>query len=352
MKIVILTGGGEPAWSSNHSLIYGFRQLGHEVVSIGPRYNGQNFCDVEIPDKSHPELYPYTEIIEKSPWTPDICLSIDPHGFLSGPKPKGVKSGFIAIDAHRAAELYQRMVLAGGYDYFFVAPAHFSVLFSHLPCHVIGIYPGFDERRFCRDFNIEQECDFTFSGQTGLANLEYPFHDECGAYADNSCLRKYFHMPPQEKFAFSGHPGYDYASRGEMLVQLSRYFDIRIYKHVFELPYYQISIQKGRIGFNRSLLGDTTLRCFEILAANRFLIADELPRSIFGLGSDSYKRFFKPFFANFQLEADYAARIISYRLDDMVVTKKLAGYGSDDVWNNHSWTRRAEEIIYFLKGAQ
>mgnify|MGYP001589203132 CR=1 FL=1 len=350
MKVGILTGCGEPVFSTNFGLVYGFRELGHEVCVVGPSYWGRFSGDIELPDKKHPELYSYGEVLEKLPWTPDLLLNIEPHGFLVGPKPPEIRSAFYFTDAHRAGLTYYRIASRGNFDFVICGQPYFTPLFTDIPnTRVVTIPPGFDTRRFPKQDSIPSPLvDIVFVGQTGIAAMEYPYEDECGLFATRPPGNL---SPSHERYAFRGHPGYDYAERAELLIRLSRDFNVRMYDAVWETPKLQQALQKGAIVFNMSLLHDVSIRCYETFAAGRFLMTDDVPKLQEAIGHiwhGTYDCQYKVFFPNFDLT--YHALYIKIKdlLNFGSQREKIAKYAFDYAQGNHPWTTRARAIINLM----
>lgn len=348
MKIIALFGQGEPEYTSARGLVYGLRKLGHEVVTAGPSYFGKpNTADIPLEDRPHPELYSYEEVLSRSPWKPDLCLCIEPHGYFCQKKPKDIVSAFYITDPHRGGLTYKQIAEVGNYDLFLIGQPRFIPLFKDLRMRVEPLPVGFDERRFSKDIRDDPVCDIVFVGQTGIANMEYPHEDDLGRYAtkapDNLPL-------DHRRYAFSMHPGFDYAERAEMLIRLCKDFSVRIYENVWQTPLYQKALQRGKVGFNRSLLGDTSIRCLEIMAAGTALVTDAIPgqEDVFFKSNFhclTYETYFKPFFPNFELEYEQVKKIIKYLLDNEPIRKVMATNGYWHVWQHCTWTQRAKELI-------
>ena len=345
MKIVILSGAGEPSYSSNKALTYAFRELGHEVLFIGPGYYDRYEADILLPDKPHIEYYSYEEVLSKLPWFPDLALCIDPHGFYNGPKPPGLISALVATDAHRAGILYYQVLIAGEYDYFFCGQPYFAPLYMDIPntrVHVLP--PAFDERRFMKGLNTSPKVDISFVGQTGIAGMEFPYEDDVGKYANKPPAG----LPTDtRRYAFCGHPGFDYCERAEILIRLCKDFDVRMYDQVWEPLKFQKAIQRGVIGFNRSLLSDISIRAFETMAGERLLITDD-PNGWFFENhflSMTYQNYFKPFFANFDLDYKNIYGKIRRALNNNTTRESIAEHDFNLVWEKHTWRCRAQSIL-------
>lgn len=344
MKIALLTGCGEPAFSSNQGLIHAFRVLGHEVIVLGPRYWERFLGDVELPDKKHPELYSYSEVLEKLPWNPNVIGCLEPHGFLTGPKPPELKSFFFLTDPHAAGHTYHKIAEEGNFNVVFCGQPYFTPLFLDIPnTRAVTLPCGFDERRFPVE-DVGSACDISLVGFTGIANMEYPYEDGRGKYAT--------HPPqnlPQDYRRYASHPtpSYDYAERAEILIRLCNDFDVRMYQ-TWKTPQFQCAIQSGEIGFNCSLLNDVGIRCFETLAAGRLLLTDEVPtlhETLGGHGYVTYRKRFRPFYQNFDLDYQEIYQSARWWLGHDNAREEEAKLGKDRAWKHYSWTVRAKSLI-------
>ena len=356
MRLLICSGAGESEWCTNHALIWAFRQLGCEVLSCGPRYNNQGNPDIEVEDRPFPERYTYQEILDRCPWTPDFILQIVPHFYLTGPKPQGIKSGFYCTDQHATGMMFKRGAQWGNFDYLFVGQPAYRHFFLDLAPVVKTILPAFDERRFNQNMDIEPKFDISFVGMTGLAFTKEHWdnpdgEDEAGRYITNIAGR----LPNNlRKYACSNVPSYDYAFRAELLYRLSREFNVRICESLWDNRI-QSAIQKGRVGFNRSLLNDISIRNFEIAASLRLLVTDDvrdLRHEIDRQYPDGVCLYasglFQPFYENFDLEYKECVSQIRGALEWSGRGSMWALESQVDVFANHTWRNRAESIISYL----
>ena len=94
--------------------------------------------DIKVHDKrQHPESYSYDEILSRLNFTPDLIIQTDSHFYFTGTKPRGIKSAYYILDAHRGADVFRRMAIEGSFDYVFIVQKYFMPLFEHagLNCH-------------------------------------------------------------------------------------------------------------------------------------------------------------------------------------------------------------------------
>ncbi len=185
-------------------------------------------------------------------------------------------------------------------------------------------------------------------GHTGIAGLEFDQEDEVGRYTEK--------VPPSlptdaRRYASYGIPSLDYCQRAELLIRLMGQFRTRVYKAVWG-DKFQAALQKGAIGFHRSLLHDIAIRVFEICASGRTLIADHVPQldTIFrdGFHCQFYGSYYFPLYSNFDLEAALVVRHVRKYLDNDALREAVAERGHDLVWAKHSWTKRAETILEWV----
>ena len=358
MRLLVCSGMGENEWCTNHALIWAFRQLGCEVLSCGPRYNNQGNPDIEMPDRSFPETYDYRQVLERCPWTPDFILQIVPHFYLTGPKPKKIKSGFYCTDQHATGMMFKRGAQWGNFDYLFVGQPAYRHFFLDLAPVVRTILPAFDERRFDQNVDIEPKFDISFVGFSGLSLTKEHWdnpdgEDEAGKYITNIVGR----LPNDlRKYACSNVPSYDYAPRAELLYRLSQEFNVRICEPLWDSRI-QCGIQKGRIGFNRSLLNDLSIRNWEIAASRRLLVTDSV-RRIKSEAVSPYPEWalwyesnlFAPFYENFNLEYEQCAIRVGVALKDSGEHPEWALQSQAGVFANHTWRSRANSILETIGG--
>lgn len=345
MLIAACYGQGETEYATANSLVAAFRNLGHEVLRVGPDYvypdtpprPWGNGADVLLDDRPFPETYTYDEVLAKTGKV-NLLLQIEPHFYLHGEKPKGVKSAYYFTDPHRGGWAYYNLAKEGSFDVVFCGQPGFVSLFQGLNCPVFPVPPAFDIRRKV-EYSEKTECDISFCGQTGLANIDYHKTDEFGQYAT--------HLPDWNKssnFSFPG-PGWDYAERAAMLSLLCKDFNVRVYRGGMVGDNYMKSIQTGKIGFNRSLLGDIGIRCFEVMAAGRALVTDSLDQYTLPYNcTHIYKTYFKPFFDNFLLEYEVVRKEIASMLTGNY-WKHMGELAYERTFREHLWEHRAEQML-------
>ena len=352
--ILVCTGMGEPQGCSNMGLIYGFRKLGHDVITCGPPYWDRGYdADIVMEDKTFPEQYSYEEVLAKiGNRHVDLILQIEPHFFLVGPKPPEIISVYFFTDAHTNGIYWKQAASWGEFNRVFCCQKNYLPFFQDIP-GIRYLPVGFDERRFPPLDNIGETLfhnplvDITFVGYSGIANLQFPKRNFAGAYTINVG-----NLPDGVGRYASHAPTYDYAERAEMLIRLSKDFRVRIYNNVWETPHLQHAILSGAIGFNRSLLKDTNIRNFEIMAAGRLLVTDKIlyQDELFrdGVHCLTYPTWYKPFTQNFDLEYEYVRNLICDVLDDMPRYEIITKQAKDLVWRFHTWTHRAQSILNSL----
>lgn len=353
-NIAILCGGGEPYWSSTQGLVRAFRNLGHGVWTAGRAYYGRSLADHALPPRDHIEWYSYEEILKDCPFQPDIFVCIDPGSYPNGTRPQNIPSVFFGTDAHRCGVMYRKVLEAGNFDYFFNAQPNYLQFFHEF--NVVDTLPAFDAARFKQDQDAEPICDIAFVGQTGLRDLETHLkyapdgHDEVGKYISN--LGRIY-QDDVEKFEFRDLPSKDYAERAQLLYRLSQDFDVRIYEPLWD-ERLQKALQKGRIGFNHSLLRDVGIRIFEYAASGRACVTDdvmeyamgrtptEATRSLSQLTVTYDSWLFKPHYENFNLVYEEVKKAVKFAL---AYWKANGEWARKKVFAHHTWEHRAQEIL-------
>lgn len=351
MKVLCCFGQGEPEFSSARGIVHGLKMLGHDVLACGPPYWDRGHdADIVFDDRDFPESYSYSEVLERAPWQPDLILQCEPHFYFHGPKPSEITSAYYFTDPHRGGAMWHKMAIQGDFDHVFVGQKYFLTLFLDLPSKVHYLPIGFDERRFPQVDEYWQEdpnVEVVFIGQTGLADMEYPYEDRIGWYAPRTPK-----IHDHKKFAFGFHPGFDYAERGELLFRLCRDFDVRFYNNVWDTPNYFRALRTGAIGFNRSLLKDVSIRCLEILRSGRLLITDHVPHQeeLFqdSIHCRTYNTWYKPFFENYTLEYKMVYDHIKFYLNHDDLREEIADQGRRCAENFHTWTARAKTMLKII----
>lgn len=361
MKICLLTGASEPEFSTNGGVRHGLKKLGHEVWTVGPAYSYggkpiNKIADVELPDRPHIEYYAYDEVLKTCPWTPDFFLCVEPHGYFNGHH--FIPSAFYATDQHRAGSLYTKVLREGNYDIQFIGQPNYFNLLKGFAKESHIVLPGFDERRFEKgpDGDVEMWLgnpivDVSFIGQTGIAEMVYPYHDGMGTYATEAPLN----LPtnPMKRYQFANSYSFDYAERAEYLIRLSRDFSVRMYTDVWKSEHFRWALQAGRVGFNHSILHDISIRCFEVMAAGRWLITDNVSPYVEGFLKDGincnlYDSPYKVFFGNFDIAYYRLATMIEWALSrpfDLGEAEQLRR----DAFSKHTWTKRAEKMVEHME---
>lgn len=348
-RVIVGSGGGEPPFVSARGLIDGLKALGHEVLHVGASYWGRTDCDIRVPDLPFPELYSYDSVLEKLPWVPDACVAVEPHFFFTGSKPPEVKSAYLALDPHRGAAMWRKLVNVGDYDVVFCAQKYYLPCFSGIRPRLEYLPQAFDERRFDRTMEYPILCDISFIGQSGIAGMEYPYEDRIGRFATSPPAN----LPNDKtRFAFWENGSFEYAERAEMLRFLCKHFRVRIYTNLWDIEF-QRAIQAGAVGFNRSLAFDITMRVHEVMGAGRLLITNELPYQGELFRNEehclTYPTFgFNPLFSNFEIECEGAYGIIRNILNDAPKWEQICTSAKEHTWARNTWKVRAQELLNLL----
>ena len=348
-RILVCSGMGEPEVSTNKSFIAALGFLGHEIITCGPPYwgRGEN-CDIPVPDKPFPETYKYENILSLVSGKVDLILQLEPHFYLCDKKPPEIKSAYYLTDPHRGGHAYYRLAKEGSFDALFIGQKHFLSLFDDLPCRAYYLPVAFDPRRFDHAPLSDPVCDIAFCGQSGIGGLTYDFQDELGRYATSiRSLRTW----DSGRYEF-GAPTFDYSERAEILLRLMQDFHVRIYEPLYDERYGKAT-QKGAIGFQRSLLNDISIRCYEIMAAGRMLVTDCIPDLDEWFGDEVndelpcalYDSYYKVFTANFDLEMAQISKLVRYYLNHHTERELLAARARAMVWEKHRWQDRANALL-------
>ena len=358
MKILIGIGASDDG--TGRSLIRAFQRLGHQICCAGAVYGRKDTsiaspeaADIDLPDKPYPETYTYKEVLDKAPWTPDFILQLEPHFYFVGDKPKGMKSYYYVNDPHRGGVGHRNMARSGNFNAIFITQSFFAESYITSGMECFWIPAAFDTERIVYDPSIKPECDIAFIGQTGIREDDIIYNridddgfEYCAELPDKINLMSEYN---------------EYAERAVLIANLMREFDVRIYKRrsfgkIKEIDSktkgtnYSKIIQKGIMGFHRSLFKDITLRPFEIAACKRVPIIDDIPNitKIFKHTQTAliYKQFgFSPHLSNFTLEYEMARRCVMKLIEDPDLTNALAGEAYRFVHQYHTYENRVQEII-------
>lgn len=353
MKILICF-----AWTkrgdSGDSLVNAFKALGHEVLTCGPakkNFDGDLLSghDIKVYDREvHPERYTYKEILDKAGQSFDLILQLDSGFYFTGEKPKDILSAYYLVDMHRGGSVFRDMAIEGNFDIIFTAHKYFMPLLEKKGLNCYWLPRAYDSL-FIKEYeDAKAIADISFIGQTGIhKNLNnFPIKDEVinlnyhsGAYRDCS---------PAERFLGFENSSFEYAARAEILMRLSKDFNIRIYEEVKGVNYAK-AICRGKITINRSLWLDSALRNFEVMACNRFLITDELPyqEELFNdkVHCRTYRKYYQPQFDNFKLDYEVIKELVEYYLKHEDERKEITYRGRLHAEQNHTFIRRAERVI-------
>jgi hypothetical protein len=349
MKILIGTGASEPEQCAAKCAIRGFKRLGHEVCVAGPVYGRNDISiptaeavDIDLPDKPYPETYTYKEILDKAPWTPDFILQIEPHFYFTGEKPKDIPSYYWILDPHRGGLGHRDMALEGNFNAVLITQPFFVNSYSMKKIKAYWVAQAYDDERVQHDPLIQPECDLAFIGETGIHEdlLKFDKHDLDGFYYTDTLPDQI--IPTESK---------EYAERAQLLGYLMEDFNVRIYER--NVGGYSKILQKGEVGFNRSLFLDINLRVFEIMACKRLLITDIVPhldRLLQPLEHYlPYGQFgFDPFNPNFKLDYEQVKEAFDFALNN---TKRdeIAQKGYECAIKDHTYKRRAEQIVEIIR---
>src|SRR5260221_7031781 len=176
MRILVLSGYGERIYSSNDSLIRALRKEGHSVETCGPYYHTFNShlpTNHTLGDKSFPEYYTWEEIEPHlHGFEPDFILQIEPHFYLTGPKPP-IPIFYYCIDIHCGGSFYYQYIKDHQhlFNAVFLGHPHLGYYFADLPIKFLPLPLAFDEERYNQNVGNHQscvKCDISFVGQSGI----------------------------------------------------------------------------------------------------------------------------------------------------------------------------------------
>jgi hypothetical protein len=347
MKIMIGIGASEPEYTTGKCLIRAFKRAGHEVCTIGAVYGrsdtsiwDQDRADIDLPDKPYPETYTYDEVIAMAPWRPNLILQIEPHFYLVGKKPAGIRSAYWVLDPHRGGLGHRDMAWHGHFDAVFITQKWFAESYVLRGMSLFWLPQAVDSERIKHDPSIKPECDIAFVGETGV--------DMTGITYDRVDLDGFRYMTKfSQPIKFRSE--HEYHERAVMIDKLSNDFNVRIYEKQTGENYAKI-IQKGMMGFHRSLNNDIAIRLFEVMACKRPLVCDHVPHLEELMQPTNHAFFYKQFgysadLPNFQLEYEMARLMVSRLIEDTNVRDAIAGMGWRFVLEHHTYDVRVKTIL-------
>jgi len=349
MNILICSGRSEPFYTSSIALIDAFNDLGHTVYTAGPVYGvkDNSFIDrneIYVPDKPYPETYTYAEILDLMPCTPDFILVIEPHFYFIGEKPKGIKSYYFVLDPHRGGLGHRDMALKGNYDAIFISQKYFANAYERKGLKTHFVMQAYNDDLIYPIDDIKPVCDIAFVGETGISKKDlftYAKKDEEG-FIYTTKLVDNIHLSSQNN---------EYAERAYLLKALIKEFNVRIYfDKLYGEDYIRI-LQKGQIGFNRSLFNDIAARNFEVIGCKRYLVTDVVPNlTIPQLSINYYKQYgYSPFNANFTLDAEEAISSVKDALTMHPSAQRLIIERNYHIIKKyHTFKARAKQIIEII----
>jgi hypothetical protein len=344
-------------------MVNGFKTIGHNVKTCGPargNYDGELLSKHDIPvyDKvNHPEDYQYDYIVglyeSKYGYRPDIIIQTDPHFYLIGQKPKDIFCYYWIMDVHRGPVVFRNMATMGHFDKILISQKYYMPVFQRAGLDCVYMPWAYDDTVIFEQPTIEQQCDISFVGTTGikdqdsLFNENYEYDEELKLKYIN--LADYANLPNEKKYMSWEEGNLEYADRLEYLIRLSQDFNVRIYERCYGEQYAK-ALSRGQLGFHCSLRRDITLRVFEVPAINRLLITDDIPYlDGFMYYIVHYRKYYQPQFDAFKLDYEEVKESVECCLSNIKERKIMANRSMEYVKNNHTFKHRAEQILKLLE---
>ena len=349
--------------SLGDNIVNGFKALGHNTTTCGPARG--NFSepllskhDIPVIDKiNHPEIYNYDDILklfnDKYGYNPDLIVQLDSHFYFSGKKPKDIPCVYWIADIHRGPIVFRDMAIAGNFDKIFLTQKYYAPIFDRvgLDCDIL---PWAYDSTCIFEQNIKSECDISFVGTTGIKQDVFKKYFSLYGELDEEIGLRYYRMhdlaaiPLEERLMGWDNRSFEYSERAELLVRLSKDFNVRVYERCSGEKLAQ-ALSRGMIGFHHSLRRDITLRLFEVPAVNRLLIADEIPfleeYMVNKKHFVSFRQYYQPIFAGFNLDYEEVKYRVSYYLKHHNEREEIALQGMRHVQQNHTFKCRAEQLL-------
>lgn len=352
MKIIVCTYFSGQEYETSQLLIRTLKRLSHDVCVAGPeerrfdislpkRFN----ADIDLADKKFPELYTYNEVLEKAPFIPDCILQVEPHFYLTGNKPKNIKSYYWVLDPHRGGKTYRDLALQGNFNAVLITHKFFmeSYTSKKIKCYFFPFC--FDSEREKFDSTIKPECDISFPGESGFLKKDLIF-DKVDNEGYEYCNQL------SNSIRFDSEYG-DYRERAMLLKNLMKDFNVRIYKKYFGSLYSRL-IQKGLLGFQRSI-NNIPPRLFETMACKRALLADDVQgiEELLTHMQDAiiYKQYgYNPILSNFDLDYESLENWVILLLKNKLLRELIAENGYRLVHGKHTFVHRIETLERIING--
>lgn len=352
MKIIVCTHFSGQEYETSHLFVKALKRMGHVVCTAGPEANRFDInlpksfnLDIDLPDKKFPELYTYTEVLDKAPWIPDCIIQVEPHFYLTGNKPKDIKSYYWVLDPHRGGKTYRDLALQGNFDAVLITHRFFveSYASKDIKCYFFPFSLDSEEEKY--DPSIIPECDISFSGDSGISNEDLIFNQ-----VDNDGFEYCDHLP--DKIRFNSLYG-DYTERAMLLKHLMKDFKIRIYKRYFGKSFSRL-MQKGVISFQRSI-NNIPGRIFEAMACKRVLLADD----VFGIdellthmqNAIIYRQYkYNPILTNFDLDYESLKNWVVFLLENKLLRELITENAHQLVYARHTFACRIKTLEKIIDG--
>lgn len=352
MKAIVCTYFSGQEYETSHLFVKALKRSGHTVCTAGPEADRfdtklpRSFnLDIDLPDKKFPELYTYTEVLDKAPWIPDCIIQVEPHFYLTGDKPKDIKSYYWVLDPHRGGKTYRDLALQGSFNAVLITHRFFieSYASKGIKCYFLPFSLDSEEEKYDPDISIE--CDIAFAGETGISYEDIVFDK-----IDNDNIEYCDHLP--DKIRFSSQYG-DYAERAMLLKNLIRDFNVRIYRKCYEKQFSR-SIQKGFLSFQRSA-NNIPGRIFEAMACRRALLADDVSgiEEILTHMQNAiiYKQYrYNPVLSNFDLDYESLKTWVIFFLQNKLLRELIVENAHQLVYEKHTFACRVKTLERIVDG--
>jgi hypothetical protein len=317
-------------------LIRAFRRKGHKVILAGAVYAElDNNFDIKLPDKPFPEKYTYAEVLERCPEKVDLILQVEPHFWFYGNKPDDIPTACWCLDIHRGGKMFRDLIAEAKFDFVFLAQLYYKDVFM-----IRGIYPIWLPHAcddvYIYDRGIEPECDIAIAAETGLDYICFGMFREDGdglVYTNKVNFINY------------SNP-HEYHERAALIARLAKDFDVRIYTRVIGNDYSK-ALQKGRIGFHRSLSYEVNTKVYEVPAVNRLLLANRVPDISGVLPGDLvelYDSYYSVDSPNFELDYEQV-KAKAKKMLDAKDTPERAKDAMKWVRKYHTYSYRIDKIL-------
>jgi glycosyltransferase involved in cell wall biosynthesis len=273
-----------------------FRRMGFDVETFdlykAPRWTVRAYARIVLPPIKNMEI---SQVMDSLQGKPDLVFEIEGgNRHLAGWNAIGVPKMFYALDSHLVYGFHRKIL--NDFDYVFAAQKQFIPGFKKVKSEVFWL-PHAADPEMHRKLELPKLFDIGFVGQ----------------------------LDPK------GYP-----ERIRLIRKLRDKYNVLAVHGVFDEHMAKV-YSLSKIGFNKSMKDDLTLRPFEIMSCGTMAVTDRLD-SIYELFED------KKHLITYSDEKELD-EVIRYYLEHEEEREEIAIRGQEEVHRKHTYERRVQEIL-------